>query len=101
MQPLDRLKKLNTTDCLWIYVLRILRDEPMHAYQIRNEITKRYGFKPGNVTSYKVFYLLNRSGLVKKREEGRRVVYEITDKGLKELKDAADFYKKTNELLSR
>jgi PadR family transcriptional regulator PadR len=100
MQPLERLKKLNTTDCLWTYVLRILRSEPMHAYQIRTEIEKRYDFKPGNVTSYKVMYLLVRSGLVKKREEGRRVVYEITDKGRKELKDAAGFYRERSQLLS-
>ncbi len=82
-------------------MLRILRDEPMHAYQIRSEIEKRYNFKPGNVTSYKVMYLLGRSGLVKKREEGRRVVYQITDKGRKELRAAAGFYKNIHQLLSR
>ena len=100
MQPLERLKKLNTTDCLWIYVLRILCDEPMHAYQIRSEIEKKFGFRPGNVTSYKVIYLLNRSDLVEKREEGRRIIYKITDKGKKELEKAADFYKELSHILS-
>ena len=98
--PLNRLKKLNTRDCLWVYVLRILADEPMHAYNIRSEIEKRYGFKPGNVTSYKVMYLLNRSGFVSKREEGRKIIYEITEKGQKALKKAIDFYRERVRILS-
>lgn len=99
--PLKRLKELNTRDCLWTYVLRILEDKPLHAYAIRSEIEKRYGFKPGNVTSYKVFYLLNRNGFVEKDHEGRRIVYKITDKGRKALKQAVDFYKERVRLLTK
>ena len=98
--PLNRLKKLNTRDCLWLYVLRILKDEPMHAYHIRSEIEKRYGFKPGNVTSYKVIYLLNRSGFVTKKEEERKIIYEITERGQNALKEAIDFYQDRVRILS-
>lgn len=93
MDPIDRLEKLNTNDCLWIYILSILKENPLHAYPLRNYVEKRFSFKPGNVTSYKVLYLLTKSGHVSKTKNGRRVVYMITPKGRKELVKAISFYK--------
>jgi len=97
--PIKRLKKLNTTDCLWVYVLRILKDGPMHAYALRKTIQDRFGFMPGTVTAYKVLYLLNRGGMVKKKQTGRHVIYTITNKGEKSLKDATDFYSERVKVL--
>ncbi|MFH1445313.1 MAG: PadR family transcriptional regulator [Nanoarchaeota archaeon] len=91
--PLRRLKLLNTRECLWIYILHILKDEPSHAYTLRKEIEKRFGFKPGTMTAYKVLYLLGKSGLVRKEEYGRKKIYHITEKGEKMLSEAIDFYK--------
>ena len=99
MTPLDRLRELNTRDCLWTYVLRILRDGPMHGYAIRSEIEERFGFRPGNVTSYKVIYLLKRSGMVSQKRDGRKIVYEITQRGKDALKEAVEFYKERADLL--
>jgi DNA-binding PadR family transcriptional regulator len=93
IMPLERLIELNTKDCLWIYVLRILEDGPTHAYAIRKEIEKRFGFRPGTVTAYKVLYLLSRKGLVKKASKGRQKVYEITPRGRKALDSASGFYR--------
>ena len=90
--PLRRLKHLNTRECLWIYVLRILKDGPTHGYTVREEIKKRFGFQPGTVTAYKVLYLLKQSGLVTKKTEGRKQIYEITEKGKQQLKEAKEFY---------
>ena len=91
--PLRRLKKLNTQENLWIYILRLLSEKPKHAYIIRGEIQERFGFKPGTMTAYKVLYLLNRNGLVKKKQDGRKVVYGITPKGRKMLEEGINFYK--------
>ncbi|MFH1978557.1 MAG: PadR family transcriptional regulator [Candidatus Aenigmatarchaeota archaeon] len=93
MKPLERLEKLNTSDCLWVYILSILNKTPMHAYAVRKEVEKRFGFTPGNVTSYKVLYLLKRNGYVSKSKYGRTIVYDITTDGKKELKKAAGFYR--------
>ncbi|MBU0953362.1 MAG: PadR family transcriptional regulator [Nanoarchaeota archaeon] len=93
MQPTDRLRKLNTTDCLWVYVLRILKDGPTHAYTIRATIEQRYGFRPGTMTAYKVLYLLEKDGFVKKTVQGRKRVYSLTEKGKGELQRARSFYK--------
>ena len=87
-----KLKKNNTVDCLYPYLLRIIADKPVHAYVLRAEIEKRFGFKPGNVTAYRVLYLLKKQGLVKKEEKERTKVYTITKKGMNELKRVLEFY---------
>ncbi len=99
MNPLNRLKMLNTKECLWIYILKILSKRPTHAYTIRREIEERFGFKPGTMTAYKVLYLLRRDGLVKKTTEGRRKVYKITPEGRKALREAIRFYRGRTKIL--
>lgn len=98
---LKRLEKLNTKDCLWIYILGILKTSSMHAYVIRKGIEKKYGFRPGNVTAYRVLYRIIRQGLVEKTMEGRKVVYTITPKGRSDLKKAINFYKQRIKLLEK
>ena len=98
--PLRRLKELNTKDCLWIYILKLLTENPMHAYALREQIKDRFGFMPGTVTAYKVLYLLNRGGLVSKKASGRQKVYTITSKGRASLKEAIDFYKERIRFLA-
>ena len=92
--PLERLMRLNTKESLWLYVIYVLKDQPMHAYALKKEIEKRFHFRSGNVTVYKVLYLLQRGGYVTKQKEGRRVIYSITETGIKALDGAKDFYKK-------
>jgi len=91
---LKRLADLNTKDCLWIYILRILLDKETHAYMLRHEIEKRFGFKPGTVTAYRVLYYLTGRRFVSKKTAGRRKIYKITPLGKMELKTAVEFYKK-------
>ena len=99
--PLKRLILLNTKENLWIYVLRVLKDGPTHGYQVRKEIQKRFGFRPGTVTAYKVLYQLKLKGLVTKKAQGRKQVYTVTPKGRAELKRALDFYRGRVKLLSK
>jgi DNA-binding PadR family transcriptional regulator len=91
--PFVKLERNNTYDCLWPYILRILRERPMHAYVLRGEIETRFGFRPGNVTAYRVLYSLKKRGYVEKTKDGMKQVYNITPKGRKLLKDAARFYR--------
>ena len=94
-----RLAELNTKDCLWIYILSILSEKPVHAYSIRSMIESGFGFRPGNVTAYRVLYYLTSQNYVEKKTEGRRKVYSITEKGQKELQKALNFYKKQVKIL--
>ncbi len=101
MQHIKRLEKLNTRECLWVYILGILRKNPIHAYAIRKEIQDRFGFRPGSVTAYKVLYDLRKFGLVRRSKEGRRVIYNITPKGREDLKKAVGFYRERIKLLEK
>jgi DNA-binding PadR family transcriptional regulator len=99
--PLERLKELNTKECLWIYILKLLTENPMHAYALRKQVYERFGFRPGTVTAYKVLYLLKRGGLVDKKSSGRQKVYFITTEGSKALKEAIAFYMERVKLLEK
>lgn len=64
----QRLEKNLTIDLLWIWILRLLREGPKYAYELKQEIQKRFGFSPATVTNYTVLYLLENEGIVKKTE---------------------------------
>ncbi len=99
--PMKRLISLNTYDCLWVYVLRILLEKPVHAYALRKMIGERFGFEPGMVSAYKVLYLLEQEGYVKSKENGRVTNYEITSQGRKILDAARKFYESQAKILKR
>lgn len=98
-RPMKRLVSLNTFDCLWIYVLKILSEKPVHAYALRKMIEERFGFEPGMVSAYKVLYLLEQEGFVKSKESGRVTNYEITHEGKRILSAARNFYERQARIL--
>ena len=93
----QRLKKNFTIDLLWIWILRLLRDGPKYAYELRQEIETKFGFSPATVTNYTILYLLEREGVVQKVEKRKsderidRKYYGITDLG-EQLMDEAENY---------
>jgi len=93
MKPLQRLKKFNTIGNLWIYILSLLKEKETHAWRVQSLIEKRFGFKSGRITAYRVLYRLEKGGFVKSSKGGRRRVYQINEKGKKELELAQKFYK--------
>lgn len=92
MLPIERLKKSNTIENLWIWILSLLRKKETHAWEIKKEIEKQFFFKPGKITSYRVLYRLEKEGFVKSKINGRRRIYYITKKGIEELEKAKEFY---------
>lgn len=99
MLPIERLKKSNTIDNLWLYILSILKNYPVHAWDIPKIIEREFNFKPGRITPYRVLYRLQQQGFVKSELKERRRVYKITEKGKEELKKAKKFYKQLIEKL--
>ena len=87
--PVDRLKEKTTKENLWLYILSILEEKDAYGYALRENIIKKFGFKPGNVTAYRVLYSLKRNNFVETFEEevnGRkRKYYKITKMGEEEL----------------
>jgi len=94
MLPSKRLEKSNTTENLWLYILATLEKQPLYGWEIPELIEKKFGFRPGKITPYRVFYRLEAEGFVKSRAQERRRIYEITEKGKKELAGARLFFKK-------
>lgn len=92
MLPIERFLKSNTIENLWIYILSLLKKRKIYAWEIPAMVEQEFGFKPGKITPYRVLYRLEKDGFVKSELEERRRVYEITEKGKKELEKAKKFY---------
>ena len=100
-----RLVKNLTIDLLWIWVLKLLKEGPKYAYQLKREIQEKFGFSPATVTNYTILYLLEREGLVEKtdmRNSDERIdrkYYIITKFGEEVMKEAELYLKQTYEKL--
>jgi len=92
MLPTERLQKLNTIENLWLYILSLLTKREIYAWEIPSLIENKFNFKPGRITPYRVLYRLEKQGFVKSKMEKRRRVYQITEKGKRELGFAKKFY---------
>jgi len=84
---LKRLSKKVTVENLWLYVLRMLIDRPMYAYEIRKTLRERFGFSVATITIYFVLYRMAAEGLIEKASNpptpGRadRKYYAATERG--------------------
>ncbi len=92
MTPIQRLEKSNTKENLWIYILALLDKKPLYGWEIPDLIEQKFGFRPGKITPYRVFYRLQADRFVKSTMDNRRRIYEITEKGKKELDAGKKFY---------
>jgi len=101
MLPLERLQKSNTKENLWLYILSLLKNREIYGWEIPSLIERKFNFKPGRITPYRVLYRLEKEGFVKSELKERRRVYKVTEKGKKELQEAKNFYREILNKLSR
>ena len=92
-KPVERLKKKVQKENLWFFILSLLEKKKLYGREIRELIKKEFGFFSGNVTAYKVLYIMKRGGYVTRFIKDGRKYYKITPKGKKQLKDARKFLK--------
>ncbi len=102
--PLDRLKRKMTKEVMWLYVLTILKEKPMYAYQLKKEIMDRFDWEPATITSYVVLYRLKRGGYVTTKwgdedTNPRRKYYYITEEGEKLLAEGEKFLRDRIKIL--
>jgi DNA-binding PadR family transcriptional regulator len=87
--PSKRLEQKLTKENLWLYILSLLSSRDMYGYELREAVYQKFGFRPGNVTAYRVLYSLKRKGLVEiveKSTAGReRKYYHMTAAGKAEI----------------
>jgi DNA-binding PadR family transcriptional regulator len=74
-----------------LYLLRLLDEQPRHGYELIQALEQRFGgtYVPSAGTIYPRLAKLVEDGLITKREDGRRSVYDITDAGRAELRARA------------
>ncbi|AMM54803.1 PadR family transcriptional regulator [Pyrococcus kukulkanii] len=100
-----RLKDKLTKEMLWIYILKLLKERPMYAYEIRGQLKRRFGFEPATVSSYVVLYKLEEAGYVTSEwhegESGKpsRKYYQLTEKGEKLFEDGIKIIENVLEML--
>jgi DNA-binding PadR family transcriptional regulator len=72
---------------LRLYLLALLEERPRHGYELIQALSDRFGgtYSPSAGTIYPRLAKLEEEGLVAKRTDGRKTVYEITDAGRAEL----------------
>ena len=92
-KPVERLKRKIEKENLWLFVLGSLESGKSYGYELRKLIKDKFGFLAGNVTAYKVLYLLKFGGYIKSKKSGRHVFYKLTEKGKEELKLAKETLK--------
>jgi len=89
--PLGRLKTRTTKEILWIYILRLLKEKEMYAYELRDAIKNAFGFEPARVTSYVVLYRLEKEGYVSSKWSKKKKYYHLTKKGEKLYKEGISY----------
>jgi DNA-binding PadR family transcriptional regulator len=76
---------------LRLYLLSLLDEEPRHGYELIQALESRFGgtYVPSAGTIYPRLAKLVDEGLITKREDGRRSVYDITEAGRQEVRARA------------
>ncbi|MBC7074130.1 PadR family transcriptional regulator [Candidatus Parcubacteria bacterium] len=92
MLPFERLKKMNTKDNLWLYILFLLNEKSVYGWEIPKLVKEKFGFLPGKITPYRVLYRLEKDGFVESQLIERKRIYKITEKGKEELNKAKEFF---------
>ena len=49
--PIERLRNKITKEVLWLYILRLLEERPMYAYELKERIKEAFDFEPATVSS--------------------------------------------------
>jgi len=91
--PISRLEKKVRKENLWVYILTLLEKKELYAFEIRDMINQRFGFWIGNVTAYKVLYLLEQGKYVSSSLRHNKRYYKVTTGGRAQLRLAKKFFR--------
>ena len=89
---MERMKRKILKENLWFFILKLIKKKPRHGFELREIISKEFGFLVGNVTAYKVLYDLESEGYANVSGNYKKK-YSITKKGTNELVAASKFLK--------
>ena len=83
-------------------ILRLLRDKPMHGYEVMRALEEESGgcYRASAGSVYPTLQLLEDQGYIKANERDGKKVYEITDAGRKHLDANSDIVDEISERVS-
>ncbi|MHA1216924.1 MAG: PadR family transcriptional regulator [Candidatus Thorarchaeota archaeon] len=92
-KAIGRLVDKLTKEMLWIYILRLLQERPHYGYELKELVSKRFGFSPATVSGYAIIYRLVKDGLIEEQRKGDspRKYYGITERGSQAMREAKAF----------
>lgn len=102
----NRLVKKLTVENLWIYILRMLAEKPMYAYEMKKALMERFDVHVAMITVYIVLYKMVGEDLIKEVErvsplgKPSRKYYGVTSKGEEALTLGRRFLEETFKKLS-
>jgi len=83
---------------LKIFILKQLMKEEMSGYDIMKRCEEVLGYKPSPGTIYPLLKSLERKKIIEGKKEGRRIVYKLSPRGKKFMKEIImakeEFYRK-------
>jgi DNA-binding PadR family transcriptional regulator len=92
--PIKRLRRLLTSGNLWLYLLSLINSEgKLYAYNLDEQIEKKFLFKPDKIMIYVVLYRLESEGLISSKFNERRKYYTLEAKGKESLSAAREHFK--------
>jgi len=97
---LQRLITKLTKENLWLYIIRVLKEGPMYAYEVKVHVTNRIGVKVSTVAVYTVLYRMAREGLIERfTGSSGKSYYRVTNKGMKAYEQAIRILEKVIDVL--
>ncbi len=96
-KAIGRLVDKLTKEMLWIYILRLLQERPHYGYELKELVSKRFGFSPATVSGYAIIYRLVKDGLIEEQKnmDSPRKYYGITPRGREAMREAKAFLLET------
>ncbi|MBI5332888.1 MAG: PadR family transcriptional regulator [Candidatus Aenigmarchaeota archaeon] len=88
--PTERMRRKILTENLWFFILKLIKKKPRYGFELREIVSKEFGFLVGNVTAYKVLYDLEEEGYASVSGNYKKK-YSITKKGLAEMEKTVKF----------
>ena len=83
---LENLRKKAIINFTEIFVLGQLKENPLSGYDLIGLFRKRFDIMISPGTIYSTLYSLERDDLIRGIQDGRRRVYEVTEKGEQAIK---------------
>ena len=91
MLPIERFKKTNTENNLWIYILSLGKRQEICNSDVSPMIFEKFGFLPGRFLTARVLMRLKQQGMASDERFKGKKAYKTTQTGAEQLERMRSF----------